>query len=198
MAIPGLSHLACTSETLTDLATHRFQEPSRPAHLGRPPSTLRRCRPCGVRRTNSLSHQHLRSQDLRPPLLPSHGSGHLQQTLGLGDLGRAGIPGGLLRLDPVRLLLHVPAAERVLGELQLRLRPGVHLPQWQYSQPFRRRAERLHGRVRCHLAVRDAGASQPRRAPKTEDRTERHLRTRSHVSSPSISTTHLPFSTYPG
>lgn len=68
-----------------------------------------------------LPDQHLRNQDLHPSVLPPNGSGHIQPTLALRDLGSAGISRGLLPLDIFGLLLHLPTAERLLAILQLRL-----------------------------------------------------------------------------
>lgn len=107
----------------------------RSTHLGCQAGAVRRRRPERLDCPSLVSNQHLRDKNLCPPLLPPHGSRHLQQTMALRDLGGARIPWRVLRLHPVRLLLHLPAAKCVLGELQLRLRSGVHLHRRQYPEP---------------------------------------------------------------
>lgn len=114
-AVGGLTWTICHGDH-----RHRVVR-SRPTYVGRPTGVLFGCRAIRLDRASLVPHQYLRDEDLSAALLPPHGRGHLQPAMDLRDLGRAGLSRRLLYLHPDYLLLHLPAADGILGELQLRL-----------------------------------------------------------------------------
>lgn len=89
IAIGWVCYRHCQCAVLSDNNTGLLSRPLRPrshgcgmvrhrsTHLGRSPFSLRRRSPSRLGGASPLPHQHLRDEDLRPPVPPAHGGRHL-------------------------------------------------------------------------------------------------------------------------